>query len=75
MSLTIVDLDKGEKAVIKTFTTKDIPLKLIEMGCFEGSMVELVQRAPMNDPLYLNINGTYLAIRSEIASQILIEKI
>lgn len=75
MSLTIADLKKGNKAIIKTFLSKDIPLRLIEMGCFEGSVVELVQRAPMSDPLYLNINGTFLAIRSETASQILIEKI
>ena len=45
------------------------------MGCIEGNSVELVQRAPLKDPLYLNINGTYLAIRKEIASQINVEKL
>ncbi len=75
MSLTIADLLKGEKAIIKHFVAKNIPLKLIEMGCIEGNSVELVQRAPLKDPLYLNINGTYLAIRKEIAAQISIEKL
>ncbi len=75
MTLTIADLLKGEKAIIKSFIAKDIPLKLIEMGCIEGNSVELVQRAPLKDPLYLNINGTHLAIRKEIAAQISIEKL
>ena len=75
MSLTIADLLKGEKAIIKHFVDTDIPLKLIEMGCIEGNSVELVQKAPLKDPLYLNINGTFLAIRKEIATQITVEKI
>ena len=75
MALTIADLEKGEKAIIKEFISTDIPLKLIEMGCIEGNSVELVQRAPLKDPLYLNINGTYLAIGKEIASQITVEKL
>lgn len=75
MKITIDDLIKGEKAVIRKFLTKKIPLKLIEMGCIEGSYVQLVQHAPFSDPLYLNVNGTYLAIRKEIASQIQVERI
>ncbi len=75
MLTTIADLQKGEKAIIKKFIAKNIPLKLIEMGCIEGNSVELVQRAPLKDPLYLNINGTYLAIRKEVASLISVEKL
>lgn len=73
--MTISDLIKGEKAIITSFIVDDIPLKLIEMGCIEGNFVELVQNAPLKDPLYLNVNGTFLAIRKETASQILVEKI
>jgi len=72
---TLDTLIKGEKAIIMSFIVDDIPLKLIEMGCIEGSFVELVQKAPLKDPLYLNVNGTYLAIRKETASQILVDKI
>jgi len=75
MLTTIAKLEKGEKAIIKDFIAKNIPLKLIEMGCIEGNSVELVQRAPLKDPLYLNINGTYMAIGKDIASQIIVEKL
>lgn len=73
--MTISDLIKGDKAIITSYIVDDIPLKLIEMGCIEGNFVELVQNAPLKDPLYLNVNGTFLAIRKETASQILVEKL
>jgi ferrous iron transport protein A len=45
------------------------------MGCLPGNEVALVQTAPFQDPLYLNINGSHLAIRKETAAQIEIELI
>ncbi|NJB83706.1 FeoA family protein [Wenyingzhuangia aestuarii] len=72
---TIADLQRGERAIIKSFFELDVPLKLMEMGCIEGNYVEVLQRAPMQDPIYLNISGTYLAIRLEVASKILVEKL
>ncbi len=45
------------------------------MGCLPGNDVELLQVAPFGDPLYLNINGSHVAIRIETASQIEVEKI
>ena len=72
---TIATLNKGEKGIIKEFEIDKVPLKLIEMGCLPGNSVELVQLAPFQDPLYININGSYVAIRKETAEQILIQKI
>ncbi|MGY5353820.1 FeoA family protein [Wenyingzhuangia sp. IMCC45467] len=72
---TIADLLRGDRAIIKSFNGIDIPLKLIEMGCIEGNYVEVLQRAPLKDPIYLNISGTYLAIRIEVASKIIVEKL
>jgi ferrous iron transport protein A len=36
-------------------------------------MVELLQIAPLGDPLYLDINGSHLAIRIETAREIEID--
>ena len=70
---TIATLKKGQRAVIKEFSTDHVPLKLLEMGCLPGNEVTLVQIAPFNDPLYLNINESHIAIRKETAMQIEIE--
>lgn len=71
--MTLAELKRGQQAVITDVSSLDIPLKLLEMGCLPGSSVELVQLAPFADPMYLNINGTHLAIRKETAIHILIE--
>ncbi len=73
MQTTINSLKKGEKAIIKDFDIDTIPLKLLEMGCLPGNVVELLQIAPFGDPLYLNINGSHLAIRIETAKEIEVE--
>ena len=73
MSFTISNLSKGQKAIIKDFDINNIPLKLLEMGCLPGNIVEVVQIAPFGDPLYLNINDCHLAIRQETAMVIEVE--
>ncbi len=70
MRQTIASLKKGDKAVIRDFDVEAIPLKLLEMGCLPGNLVEVLQIAPLGDPLYLNINGSHLAIRLETAREI-----
>lgn len=73
MKHSIHSLKKGEKAIIKEFDIDLVPLKLLEMGCLPGNMVELLQIAPFGGPLYLNINGSHVAIRIETARVIEIE--
>jgi ferrous iron transport protein A len=72
---TILTLKKGQKAIIKDFDIDLIPLKLLEMGCLPGNLVELLQIAPFGDPLYLDINGSHVAIRIETAREIEVELI
>jgi ferrous iron transport protein A len=73
LQTTLNTLKKGEKAIIKDFDIDTVPLKLLEMGCLPGNMVELLQIAPFGDPLYLNINGSHVAIRVETAKEIEVE--
>ncbi|MBC7606824.1 MAG: ferrous iron transport protein A [Burkholderiales bacterium] len=75
MQPTIASLKKGDKAIIKGFDVESIPLKLLEMGCLPGNEVELLQIAPFGDPLYLNVNGSHLAIRLETAREIEVDLI
>lgn len=70
---TIADLKKGQKAKVLEISSDFIPLKLLEMGCLPGNDIQLVQNTPFRDPLYLNINDSYVAIRKETAVEIEIE--
>lgn len=67
---TIATLHKGEVGIISEESLDTIPLKLLEMGCLPGVEVELLQVAPLKDPLYVCVNGCHMAIRKEMASQI-----
>jgi len=75
LSITIANLRVGERGRIEQIAIKNIPLKLLEMGCLPGKVVELIQIAPFNDPLYISVNGSYLAIRKEVAKKIKISKL
>lgn len=75
MKTTIADLKRGQRGIIREFSSDNIPLKLLEMGCLPGNEVEMVQIAPFKDPIYLNINGSHLCIRKETAVQIEIDLI
>jgi len=72
---TTVDLLKiGDKAIITYVDLDKIPLKLLEMGCLPDNPVEVLQIAPLGDPIYLNVNnGSHLAIRKETAREIEVE--
>lgn len=64
---TVAELKIGECGIIREFTNIDLPIKLLELGCLPGNPVVLLQVAPLRDPLYVDINGSHLAIRREIA--------
>lgn len=73
MQTTIDKLKKGERAYIIDFNVDKLPLKLLEMGCLPGNVVQMIQKAPLGDPLYLNINDSHLAIRKDTAKEITVE--
>jgi len=70
--ISIAALKPGQKGVIEDFAQDEIPIKLLELGCLPGNTVELVQVAPLQDPIYINVNGSHIAIRRAMAAQILI---
>jgi ferrous iron transport protein A len=67
---TIAQLEIGQKGIISDIAIDKIPLKLLEMGCLPGKEVELLQKAPLKDPLYIRVNGSHLAIRVATAELI-----
>ena len=73
MQTTIDVLKIGQCGPILEFDIDTVPLKLLEMGCLPGNEVRVLQIAPFGDPLYLDVNGSHLAIRIETARNIRVE--
>ena len=70
---SVATLKQGQKGIIKDFGDTPFPIKLLELGCLPGNLVELVQVAPFNDPIYINVNGSHIAIRRAMAKRIELE--
>lgn len=70
MIVTVAQLKRGQKGRIREFTSDILPIKLLELGCLPGNEIELVQHAPLKDPLYINVNGSHIAIRRSVAMHI-----
>ena len=75
MTVTVAQLKRGQRGIIKEFTNDMLPIKLLELGCLPGNEIELVQIAPFKDPIYINVNGSHIAIRHSVAQQIKLELI
>lgn len=70
LKTTLSKLKIGQKAIITDVNIDEIPLKLLEMGCLPGNIVQLVQIAPFGDPMYFIFNESHVAIRLETAKEI-----
>ena len=75
-SFSLALLAIGEKAVISTASSNEIPSKFLEMGLLPGSLVEIKHKAPFNGPIGIHIHrsNTLIAIRTTEACQIFVEK-
>ncbi len=67
------ELEPGQRAVVRHLDMDRLPMKLVEMGCFPGSEVELILKAPLGDPYYLRIDGMPLCIRKDMAMLVDVE--
>ena len=74
-SFLLADLKTGQKAKITKFTSEEIFLKLMEMGCLPGEHIEILKKAPLNDPISVAVAGYTLSLRVEEAKNIEVELI
>jgi ferrous iron transport protein A len=68
------ELHSGEKGIIHSFEKDDIFIKLMEMGCVPGELVQVVQVAPLGDPISIAVSGYTLSLRISEASSIFVEQ-
>lgn len=73
--MTLDVLKKSQKGNIVSINSEKVPLKLIEMGCLPGNMVEVLQIAPLSDPIYIKVSDAFLSIRKDLAKEIEVELI
>ena len=71
--MTLANLKKGESAIISEIEESPIIHKLMDMGCIPGERVTLKYKAPLGDPLCIQIAGYELILRTEEARSIRVQ--
>jgi ferrous iron transport protein A len=67
------ELNPGEKAIVHSFSSNEIFLKLMEMGFVPGESLLVEMRAPLGDPIAVLVAGYHLSLRLSEADHILVE--
>jgi ferrous iron transport protein A len=73
MVIRLSALKPGQAGIIKEFSSNEILLKLMEMGCVPGERILVEQKAPLGDPISVSVAGYHLSLRLDEAAQILVE--
>ncbi len=53
----------------------DVRKKLMVMGLLPNTVVKVIRRAPMGDPLQVEVRGVSVAVRENIAQKIEVERV
>lgn len=75
---SINDLQTGDKAKIIKLGKSDNPQyrrKLLQMGLTKNTEISLVRKAPLGDPITINVRGFELILRKKEAAILEVEKI
>ncbi len=74
--MKLSDLNDGDRGTVLTMNclSNEVRNKLMVMGLLTNTEVKLIRRAPMGDPLQVEVRGISLAVRESIASAIEVER-
>jgi ferrous iron transport protein A len=65
------ELKAGTRAIVRKVSGEpELLRRLMELGFVPGTMITLVRRAPMGDPIELRLRGTHFSIRNSEADRI-----
>ena len=73
MTTVMTNLQEGQLArVVSILATGSMRRRLLDLGLFEGTPVECIQKSPAGDPIAFAVRGATIALRSEDSSDILV---
>jgi ferrous iron transport protein A len=71
--IKLTELPYKQKAIIKSFGDTELYVTLLEMGCIPEEEISVELRAPMGDPMAIEVAGYKLSLRRDEAEHILVE--
>ncbi|TYO95389.1 FeoA family protein [Desulfallas thermosapovorans] len=70
---TLNRMSNGSFALVTGITAEGLTRRrLLDLGLVPGTKVEVIRRSPVGDPIAFNIRGAVIALRREVAGQVLV---
>ncbi|MBY7696648.1 FeoA family protein [Vibrio alginolyticus] len=75
--MKLSEINPGDTVTIRLLDglSSDIRKKLMVMGLLPSTEVKVIRRAPMGDPLQVEVRGVSVALRETIAQKIEVERV
>ncbi|HHF2854299.1 TPA: ferrous iron transport protein A [Vibrio diabolicus] len=75
--MKLSEISPGDTVTIRLLDglSSDIRKKLMVMGLLPNTEVKVIRRAPMGDPLQVEVRGVSVALRETIAQKIEVERV
>jgi len=74
--VTLAAIPPGARAVVRTIESEpDFRHRLLELGLVPGTVVSVLRRAPLGDPLELLVRGSHFSIRRSEAEHVQVDAI
>lgn len=75
-NISLNELPLGEKARVKSLEASGLDRRrMLDLGIINNTVIEALQKSPSGDPIAYLIRGAVIALRSDLASLILVELI
>ncbi len=75
MDLPLSEIIPGKLYRIKYIKHNIMRQRLLEIGLFDDTEIEVIRKAPFNDPVEYKIGNFYVGLRKAEASQIVVEPV
>ncbi|MCR4784000.1 MAG: ferrous iron transport protein A [bacterium] len=73
---TLAELAPGDVATVDTFgSVGQTVRRIMTLGINPGATVKLIRKAPLGDPLELEVSGCLLTLRAEDAAGVLVNEV
>ena len=74
--IPLFEVNIGSRARISRLLSMGLSRRrMLDLGLIPGTVINVIRKSPLGDPIAYNIRGTLIALRKEEAEQILVSKI
>lgn len=75
MKKSLSEISNGEQVQVMDVLKSSLKVKLMEMGLIRGKFLKVLYRAPLGDPIAIDVDGYVLSLRRDEANLVEVESL